>query len=220
MMYNVRVFFTKCGRLKYISHLDVVRLMQRVLKKTKLPIWYSEGFNPHMYITFALPLSLGYESNYEIMDFRVTEETPYDEIKTALNEVLPDGIEVFDVAEPINKVSDISSSEYFVEIYSKIIPFDELMDKLDNFLSQDEILVEKKTKRKGFKTIDIKPDIKVTDELISNDGITFNLILPAGERTINPSLVLDEFEKFCDNAIYLTRTKRTMIYDTELTPFK
>ena len=76
MFIDYRVFYTKTGRLKYISHLDVNRLMQRALKRSGLPVWYSEGFNPHIYITFALPLALGLESRYEIMDFRLTANLP------------------------------------------------------------------------------------------------------------------------------------------------
>ena len=57
-MKTVRVFFAKEGRLKYISHLDVTRCLARVFKRSRLPIWYTQGFNPHAYLTFALPLPL------------------------------------------------------------------------------------------------------------------------------------------------------------------
>ena len=71
-MPNLRVFYEKTGRAKYISHLDINRCMQRALRRAEIPVWYTEGFNPHPYTTFALPLSLGYESLCETMDLRIT----------------------------------------------------------------------------------------------------------------------------------------------------
>lgn len=61
-MTTVRIFYKKLDVAKYISHLDMQRCMQRAVKRAKLPVWYTEGFNPHPYITFALPISLGIES--------------------------------------------------------------------------------------------------------------------------------------------------------------
>ena len=65
-MKNVRVFFEKHGPCKYISHLDTNRVMLRAIGKSRLDIWYTEGFNRHAYITFALPLSLGFASFWMI----------------------------------------------------------------------------------------------------------------------------------------------------------
>ena len=67
---SVRLFFKKNGPLKFVSHLDMNRVMIRLLRLSKVPVWYTEGFNRHPYITFALPLSLGFSSEYEVMDFR------------------------------------------------------------------------------------------------------------------------------------------------------
>ncbi len=65
---NTRVFFSKTDRAKYISHLDLNRVMQGAIKRAKLPVWYTEGYNPHMYVQFMLPLSLGQEGVREAMD--------------------------------------------------------------------------------------------------------------------------------------------------------
>ena len=56
---DLRLFYTKTGSAKYISHLDVMRAFQRAFRRSKIPVWYTEGFHPHLYLTFALPLSLG-----------------------------------------------------------------------------------------------------------------------------------------------------------------
>ena len=96
-MPNLRLFYRKRGRAKYISHLDITRCMQRSLKRAGLPVWYTQGFNPHMYMTFALPLALGYESDYECMDLRFTHLMEFEEIQTRLNAALPRDIQVWKV---------------------------------------------------------------------------------------------------------------------------
>ena len=89
----------------YISHLDINRMMTRAVRRAHLPMWYTEGFNPHLYMTFALPLSLGTESNCESVDMRLIDEISLEEVKNRLNAVLPTGIEVTEVSEPLMKAS-------------------------------------------------------------------------------------------------------------------
>ena len=109
---NVRVFFEKTGMTKYISHLDLMRCMTRAIKRAAIPAWYTEGFNPHLFITFALPLTLGVESLCESMDIRLTEEMGFEEVKNRLNVNLPDGIRITNVAAPVYKANDIAFAEY------------------------------------------------------------------------------------------------------------
>ena len=80
MRKDVRVWFSKTGTARYISHLDLNRCMSRAFHKAKLPLWYTEGFNPHVFLTFAAPLSLGFEGRRESMDIRLIEEMPYAEL--------------------------------------------------------------------------------------------------------------------------------------------
>lgn len=102
-MKNVRIRFEKTGRAKYISHLDLNRTMTRALRRAELPIWYTEGFNRHPYITFAAPLSLGYEGLRESMDFRLEEEVADGEVVDRLNGVMPEGLRVVSCAEAVMK---------------------------------------------------------------------------------------------------------------------
>ena len=60
--------------MRFISHLDMTRFMSRTIRRAELPVWYTEGFNPHLYMTFALPLSLGFESDYEVVDIRLLDD--------------------------------------------------------------------------------------------------------------------------------------------------
>ena len=70
-MYDLRLFLAKKGRIKFVSHLDMFRMMQRAVRRADIPLWYTEGFNPHPYISFLLALSLGVESEGEPVDIRI-----------------------------------------------------------------------------------------------------------------------------------------------------
>lgn len=191
-MDNIRVFYHKKGRAKYISHLDITRCMQRALKRSALPIWYTQGFNPHIYLTFALPLSLGYESESESMDLRLERDVPIDEVAKRLNEVLPPDIVVKKVALQQNKTNTIKKAVYDVTVSSDDMSGKLLGDCLQNFLNQDTIDVVKRTK-KGSKTIDIKPDIKVNNIEVFENSVKIDLVTSAGnEKNINPTLITDE----------------------------
>ncbi|MCQ4950886.1 TIGR03936 family radical SAM-associated protein, partial [Bittarella massiliensis (ex Durand et al. 2017)] len=98
----------------YISHLDLVRCMARALKRSGLPVWYTQGFNPHIYLTFTLPLSLGQESECEIMQFRLVEELPLNEVKDRLNAALPAGLQVLATALPQQDQQAIAAADYRV----------------------------------------------------------------------------------------------------------
>ena len=200
-MNNIRIFFSKTGRAVYISHLDLYRLFQRAVKRCKLPVWETQGFNPHVYITFALPLALGTEGVCESLDTRLTEELTFDEVRERLNAVLPGGIRVFDVAEPVYKNTDIEKSEYEIEISC-----DEA--KLTEFFAQEKIITEKKTKR-GIAEIDLKPVIEIAER---REGF-IKMLLPSGTETnISPNLVFDAFERFLGGEIDSLKIKRTNVY--------
>ena len=153
--YTVRLVFSKTGRAKYISHLDLYRAMTRVLRRAAIPLWYTEGFNKHPYITFAAPLSLGHESVCERMDFRLTDETvSMREIVDRINACLPEGLKAISAAEAVTKASDLGYAKYRLRLSCSPAV-------LRAFLDQPSILVEKKTKKKGgVKTVEIKPHLK------------------------------------------------------------
>ena len=196
-MYNLQLVFTKRDRLKYISHLDLNRLFLRALKRANLPIWYTEGFNPHMYITFALPLALGYESDCECVDFRLTEVMSAEDIIQKLAPCLPEGIEIVSISEPKFKVKDIEFAEYEVILWGEKDP-EQLSKLFSEFIAQPEIKVVKKGKKVN-KIIDIKPDVTVLSSETSQDGKGFLLWLktPAGSvKNINPTLLTESFAEF------------------------
>ena len=213
-MKNVRVFYRKFGPCKYISHLDTNRVMIRAIGKSRLNIWRTEGFNQHAYITFALPLSLGFASECESMDFRVLDDNEdLSAIPDRLNACLPDGIRVLRCAESVHKPADIDSSTYTVilePMNEDDISDKELSEKLKAFLDSPDIIVEKKTK-KGMKNIDLKPYILAFD-LHEGDKVCFDLKLPAGSTlNINPNLLINAFADQLGVELYADIT-RAAIY--------
>lgn len=210
-MKNVRVIYEKNGPCKYISHLDTNRVMLRAIGKSKLNIWYTEGFNRHAYITFALPLSLGFGSTCESMDFRILDDNEdLSAIPDRLNCCLPKGIRVLSCKEAVYKPADIESAEYDITLEAmnpNDISEEELSTKLNEFLSLPEIIVEKKTK-KGFKNVDLKGYI-LRFELSDGDKVGFSLTLPAGSSlNINPNLLINAFSDYIGTELYadITRT--------------
>ena len=118
-MRAVRLNFSKTGRAIYISHLDINRMMTRAVRRAKLPMWYTEGFNPHPYLTFALPLSLGQSSDCEYMDIRIEGDITDEEIMNRLNAVLPEGVKILSVSAPVYDAKEIEKALYFVKLVFK-----------------------------------------------------------------------------------------------------
>ena len=216
---RVRAVFEKTGRSKYISHLDLNRCMLRTFRRSGLPIWYTEGFNPHPYYSFALALSLGFESRCEIMDFNITDDNmSMEEIRDRLNAVMPEGMGIVSAALQQQKITAITHADY-----SFILETDEpekLMADIEGLLSADEILIEKKTK-KGIKTVDIKPDLQVLSCEDSANGIEMKLRLPAGTQTnYNPTLFFDALRNAGAVPFEASAITRTAILCADGTDFK
>ena len=168
--------------------------MLRVFRRSKLPVWYTEGFNPHPYYSFALALSLGFESRCEIMDFNITDDNiTYDEIKNKLNAVMPEGMRVVSVAEQIKKITAITKAEYSFSLVSE--DAEKLHDSVQELVNCPEILIDKKTK-KGIKTVDIKPDMEVVSCEVSDGSVNMIMRLPAGTQiNYNPTLFIEALKK-------------------------
>mgnify|MGYP000346853142 CR=1 FL=1 len=95
----VRMRFMKTGRAKYISHLDLIRCLQRAVCRAKLPAAYSEGFHPHMQTSFATTLPLGFTGTGELMDLELSEPLPCETVMERLNAVLPEGIRILEAGK-------------------------------------------------------------------------------------------------------------------------
>ncbi len=199
--------------MKFISHLDLNRFMIRMVRMSGIPVWYSEGFNPHPYITFALPLSLGFQSTYEVMDIRLDVDAyPNKSVYDSLKPLMPQGIEILSCADPVMKAGDIAYAEFCLE-FDESIPKDSLI----KFLSAEVIEAEKRTKKGGYKTVNLKEYI----HSFAVQNKTVKLILAAGgSNNLNPKLLFDTFVSGKGEQLPAFSIIRTMLYNSDMKPYK
>ena len=212
-MREVRLRFSKTGRLKYISHLDINRAMSRALKRAGIPLWYTEGFNPH---------SLGVESLCESVDLRIIGEITNKEIKDRLNSVLPEDLKIVDVYDDFRDNSEIVYSDYVYKF--EFADNDLALEKIKNVLSSDEILALKKGKqgrKRVMKETNIKSFIDKYSISIRNDVIVLNIRLLAGpEKNLNPSLLFDTIIRLIDMDFEWKSIARISLLDKDYKEFK
>ncbi len=199
-MREVRLRFSKTGRAKYISHLDINRAFQRAFSRAKINLWFTEGFNPHPYMSFSLPLSLGVESLCESVDIRITDDISDGEIKSRMNAVLPEGIRIVDVYEDFSDSKEIAFSDYVYKLEFK--DNEEALKRLEDALNAPEILAlkkGKKGKRRILKETDIKQFIVKYNFSLRDGGIVLNVRLLAGQdKNLNPTLLFDTLIRLID----------------------
>ncbi len=214
----VRVWFEKTGVAKYVSHLDLNRCMIRALRRAQLPIWYTEGFNPHPFTTFALPLSLGQEGLRETMDMKLLEDVPFEDIKNRLNAVLPGGIRVADIKEAVMKPGVIAFARYSLLIRADGVIGETLREQIGEVLSRPELLVARRTKS-GVKEIDLSPFLSHYTVNADENGVQIDIVLPAGStQNINPTVVFDALCKHLPYALHI-KIQRLDAYNKDMRPF-
>lgn len=147
-----RIYFDKCGEMKFISHLDLLRFFERLFNKAGIPVKYSEGFHPRPKMSFGNPISLGTEAYNEVMDFEISSEISNEEVLKRLNENVVLGFKVNKVEEVPRKSSIM---EELKNVRYEIIGDKDSMDRLEEVLSRDEIL-ETKEKKGKVVTRDLK----------------------------------------------------------------
>lgn len=197
-MQEIRVIFSKTGTARYISHLDINRAMSRALCRAKIPLWFTEGFNPHPYMSFSLPLPLGIESECETMDIRIENEMPLCEIKEKLNAVLPVGLEVRDVISSFDSSDKIAYADYI--FYFEFSDNALACEKIKDVLALNEIIAEKsgkKGKRKIIKEVNVKDYIKSFEVSETENGVIIKARLCAGvSKNLNPVLFCETILKY------------------------
>lgn len=191
---KVRIKFSKEGPMKFVGHLDTMRYFQKAVRRAELPVAYSEGFSPHMIMSFAAPLGVGITSVGEYFDMELRETVPTAEIERRLNETMVSGIQVISArrvedGKASKAMSLVAAADYLVEFREGREPEAGWQEHLLEFYRQDSIMVLKKTK-KNEKEIDIKPLIY---RLELQDNKIFLTLASASANYTKPELVLDTF---------------------------
>lgn len=181
--------------MRYISHLDLLRTFERSARRARLPLAFTEGFNPHPRINFAAPLPVGVEGRDEYLDLELETSMQPSLLVEKLNAGLPAGLEVLEAAETDEKgpslMSLVDTATYLAEgRLPSTMNQRELVTKLEKFMEQAEIEVQKKTK-KGIKIKNIRPGIIELSGELDGDNIILSMTLKTGSReNVRPEEVL------------------------------
>ncbi|MDR1620675.1 MAG: TIGR03936 family radical SAM-associated protein [Clostridiales bacterium] len=158
--------FHKGEALRFISHLDVQRLVQRAMRRARLPLRYSQGFNPHPLLAFASALSVGHTSDAEWMDVRLEKETSPQVFLERMNAALPAGMRVLRVMEIEETLPALTalirSTNYEVLLKLDAPPDEKKLKETAAAFMRASILVDKKTKS-GVKQVDLQPFVLQLD---------------------------------------------------------
>lgn len=184
-MKSIRLWYKKSGLAIYTSHLDMNRCFTRAVRRAEIPLWYTEGFNPHPYMTFLMPLPLGQTALREPLDIRIeSDEMTFKEVRDRMNAVLPAGLEIVDVTKPEHKANDIAAAEYSAELeFAEEGEAEGFAAGASEIMSGGVLNAEKRSKR-GTKTVNLCELVRSFN--CSPDGKTVNIsmILAAG-NTVN-----------------------------------
>ncbi len=193
---NLRIKFEKTGKLQYISHLDLVRTMHKIIIRTGLPIWYTEGFNPKPKMVFAAPLSIGTESYVEFMDLRMSEKINPEDAVRLINQNSTDELRVIDAYYPETKLTDLKWLAYTIKIFVKDAS-SKLAEKCEESLNQEHIVVTKQTKS-GVADVDIKSLIQSADVTFDEGCIVVSCVISADASAfLNPEYIVKYLRKEC-----------------------
>ena len=176
-----RLLFTKTGRARYISHLDLMRTFQRAFSRAKISIKHTEGFNPHPFVSIALPLSVGFSSQCEILEFGLLEGTSYEEVPERLTAVMPEGIVVHRCYPGERKLKELSYVNYIMTFdYPEGRP-QETEPAMAALFGRESLVVKKKSNKakSGFTEVDIIPLVHGWRIECQSDTMMVDLVLSA-----------------------------------------
>ncbi len=190
----LRFKFKKVGSLQYISHLDLVRTMHKVIVRADLPLWYTEGFNPKPKMIFAAPLSIGTESGCEFMDLRMNEYIDPAEAMARINANMTDEMQIFEAYYPDTKFTDLKWMSYRITVTPADLD-DNTVSAVNEMLASPSIEVQKKN---SDSTTDIKPLIRSADAVRIGESIVINATLSADPSAfLNPEYIIKALREKC-----------------------
>lgn len=214
-MLKVRVKFAKEGAMKFIGHLDIMRYFQKALRRAQIPVAFSEGFSPHMIMSFAAPLGVGVTSTGEYFDMELTEKMTSAEMTERLNKTMAEGMKVISVREvPDGKANVcmalVAAADYLVSFREGKELTPDWKEHWDAFLAQDEIRIMRKTKRNVVET-DIRPWIYQAE--LRGDEIYMQLS-SGSVHNLKPELVMEAFAAYlqCELQPFALMIHRQEVY--------
>ena len=184
---HIRLKFRKTGDLQYISHLDLQRVMSRVIVRSGIPVWYTQGFNPHAKMVFSMPLAVGTQSVCEYLDIRIDKEISTDEILARLNAEVTDDMKFSEAYVPQTKLSEIALVRYEIEIDTDAS--DKTLEKRTlELLTKGPLMMTKRSKS-GDREVDILEYFRGV-EVEQGEKLKISVTLKGGEGSLNPEMIV------------------------------
>ena len=218
-----RLLFTKTGRAKYISHLDLMRTFQRAFARADIPIKHTEGFHPHPFISIALPLSVGFSSQCEILEFGLLEGTDYEAVPARLTAAMPEGIVVHQCYPAQRKLKELCYVNYIMNFdYPEGRP-QETEPAMESLLGRESLVVKKKSNKAkaGYTEVDLIPLIRSWRIECQSDTMTVDLVTSAQNPGLNPDLIraafCAEYPQYTPDFVTFHRRE---VLDSEGRPFR
>ena len=222
-MFKARMKFAKEGRAKYISHLDLMHTMQRAMARCQMPLWFTEGFNQHAYVSVALPLSTGYSGECEFLDFNIIADAVPENAVEALNDVFPEGlraIEIYPLEDGGMKVGTIAWSQYRITWgFEDGIPSG-FLTAVRELFGRQKIEIVKRSKR-GEKTVNMKELMR--DLTLSEiDGEVVAVVTTAaGNNNMSPEYLTRAIRQYLPQFdIPFCAYHRLNVFTADGTPFR
>lgn len=184
----LRLIFSKTGRAVWISHLDVMRLFQRAFKRSGLLLKHTQGFNPRPSVSIALPLSVGVESDCELLDFELDhQELPCEQIMERLNQSLIDGVRVLGVYSNFRKLKELELLKCRLQLEYDRNVSDEDIDAIRQLFKSETLILEKKGKN-GITQQDIIPLIRsLVVKRENDDRLLIDAVICCQNPSLNPT---------------------------------
>lgn len=218
-----RLLFSKTGRAKYISHLDLMRTFQRAFSRAGIQIKHTEGFNPHPFVSIALPLSVGYSSQCEILEFGLVGGASYEEVPAKLTAAMPEGIIIHECYPAERKLKDLTSLNYIMNFEYPGGRPQEAEPAMIELLNKESLVIRKKSNKskKGYTEVDLIPLIRGWNLECQSDTMTLDAVLSAQNPGLNPELLRAAFcEFYPELAPDFVTFHRREVLDTEGKPFR
>lgn len=206
-MYKARLLFEKRGTARYMSHLDLMQVFRRAFSRCGVRLTYSQGFHPHASINILLPLPTAFESGCELMDIELAADRLPDNFIFNLNRVLPAGVTVKSVTEPVLAVKHLAYVDYEMRLGCDAEP-----DEVKELFAKPGVVVSKKSKR-GTSNVDITPLIFKLEPRREDGELVIVTRLGTGEKSLNPEYIAKGIEQYLNKKVEYELYSRLEIYD-------
>ena len=205
--------FGKGGRLRYISHLDLQRFMQRALRRTDLPVAYSQGFSPHPQMAFASALAMGWSSDVEILDVKLTDAVDEEHAREQLDRALPPEMPVHRARLVEDRfpamMAKLVWADYTIELSGASA--ETVVSAIDGYMTEESVIALRKTKS-GEKPADIR---KMTASLRADGTTVYARLMLTELATVKPDLLLNTLAERAGVEPAEARSHRTALLAVE-----